>query len=723
MPKGKQISVVIVGVILVLDVVLAFVPAIASGEIVRLPVLNFGFGGFGSTVETKAPASQNTVRIVYNPGSEKAAVDGGAMTAGIPTKPEILPEIPKIGDQGIGPLKTGLDALAAGDIAAVRNARDSLPAAALDRHILAWAIAMSGDGEVTSSEIAVAASTLAQWPGADSLKKNREKALYRENPDSQTVIKALAGSKPLTAEGVTILARAYIATGRTDAARAVLSPFWRNEKLEGPDETAIIKEFGGVLSLADHRFRLERMLYAERAKSAQRVVALASAKELADAWAAVLRGDRQAKKLLEAVPAAQRSAGYIFAKAKYLRKTKQFEEAAAVMLTAPRDKTLLVDPDGWWEERRVLSRELVDHGDIKTAYKLVEAHAAERPANVVDAEFHAGWYALRGLNDPKGAARHFARIAEIADGPISLARAYYWLGRAAEAGGPGEAKTYYLKAAAFGTAFYGQLAAARLGSQAISVDSPAPTDADREAFAERESVRAIRRLEDAGYPARADILYRDLAQQLTSPGELALLAAMAEKRANHFLALRVAKIAANRGLDIGALAHPIGVIPDSADISGAGMALAYAIARQESEFNVGAVSGAGARGLLQLLPGTAQDVAKKAGLPYSKDRLTTDAAYNATLGSAFLSEQLGRFDGSYILTFVGYNAGPRRAQDWVRKYGDPRGKDLDAVVDWIERIPFTETRTYVQRVMENYEVYKMRLSGRFDIVDDLVHGR
>ena len=155
----------------------------------------------------------------------------------------------------------------------------------------------------------------------------------------------------------------------------------------------------------------------------------------------------------------------------------------------------------------------------------------------------------------------------------------------------------------------------------------------------------------------------------------------------------------------------------------AGKALAYAIARQESEFNVSAVSGAGARGLLQLLPGTAKEVAKKAGMTYSQDRLTTDAGYNATLGAAFLGEQLGRFDGSYVLTFAGYNAGPRRAQEWVNRYGDPRGKDIDTVVDWIERIPFHETRSYVQRVMENYQVYKMRLSGKFDIVGDLVNGR
>ncbi|TIT90497.1 MAG: ATP-binding cassette domain-containing protein [Mesorhizobium sp.] len=178
-----------------------------------------------------------------------------------------------------------------------------------------------------------------------------------------------------------------------------------------------------------------------------------------------------------------------------------------------------------------------------------------------------------------------------------------------------------------------------------------------------------------------------------------------------------------RGIDVGALSHPLGVIPDTADISGSGKALAYAIARQESEFNVGAISSAGARGLLQLMPGTARQLAKKAGLTFSQTRLTSDAGYNATLGAAFLGEQLDRFSGSYVLTFAGYNAGPNRAAQWVAKYGDPRGKDTDAVVDWIERIPYTETRSYVQRVMENYEVYKMRISGKYDIVGDLVNGR
>ncbi|QOF72754.1 transglycosylase SLT domain-containing protein [Aminobacter sp. SR38] len=623
----------------------------------------------------------------------------------------------------IDQLKSGLDALSSGDLAQARAVRDALPATALDRHILMWAIAINGGDQVPSADIAAAAQALPGWPGLATLRRNSERAMARETPGPNIVVSAFAGSEPQTIEGALLLARAHKELGNAKAALAVLQPFWRTEKLDAKYEVAILRDFGSLIPAADHRIRMERMLYADRVNSAARVAEFAGAKPLADAWAAVIKGDKKAQALLDAVPASQRSAGYVFAKARLLRKQEKFTEAAAVMLKAPRDRASLIDPDTWWVERRVLSRELLDEGEVKTAYRIAAAHSAENATNAADAEFHAGWYALRGLNDAKLASGHFERIAKIAGSPISLSRAYYWLGRSAEAGGPGNAKDYFARAATYGTSFYGQLAAERIGRKTLNVVYPAPTSADRQAFAQREAVSAITRLEGAGYAAYAEMLYRDLASQLNSPGELALLAVMAEKQDNHYLALRVGKIAAQRGLDVGALSHPIGVIPGSANISGSGKALAYAIARQESEFKVSAVSSAGARGLLQLMPGTARDLAKKAGMAFSQERLTSDAGYNATLGASFLGEQLGRFNGSYVLTFAGYNAGPRRADQWISRYGDPRGKDVDTVVDWIERIPYAETRSYVQRVMENYQVYKMRLSGSYDINGDLVNGR
>lgn len=620
-------------------------------------------------------------------------------------------------------LKAGLDALASGDVAAARTVRDGLDPRALDTHILTWAIAVRGGDRVPSAEIAAAAHDLQGWPEMATLRRNSERALYRENPPPQAVLATFGATAPQTTEGAILLARAYLATNARDQARTMLGAFWREKTLSAKDESSILAEFGGLIDKADHRFRMERMLYDENVSSAQRIANAAGAPDLAKAWTAVLRGGRDADQLLAAVPKEQRSAGFQFAQAKQLRRENQLAGAAAIMIAAPKDAASLVDPDAWWVERRVLSRALMDADQVKLAYQVAASHAAESTNSKVEAEFHAGWYALRGLGDAKLAAGHFARIAELADGPISRSRAYYWLGRAAEAGAPGDASACYAMAAHFGTTFYGQLAAQKLGRSVLDLPYPQPSEDDRANFGRREAVQAIDRLEQAGHGDIADRLYRDLAEQLNSPGELALLAQRAEARGNHFLALKIGKTAVSRGIDIGALSHPIGVIPASADISSAGKALAYAVARQESEFNVGAVSGVGARGLLQLMPGTAKDLAKRVGLPYSMQRLTTDAGYNATLGAAFLAQQLDRFDGSYILTFAGYNAGPSRASEWMRKYGDPRGRDIDSVVDWIERIPFTETRSYVQRVMENYQVYKMRLTGKFDIVDDLVKGR
>ncbi|MER2537323.1 MAG: lytic transglycosylase domain-containing protein [Rhizobiaceae bacterium] len=648
-----------------------------------------------------------------------AAIPAAAAAAATP----VAARAPLTARGDVTQLKNGLDALSSGRVSDARAVRDGLAQNDLDRHILAWAIAMRGGTGVSSGEIAAASRALAGWPGQTTLRRNFESALFSERPSPQAVIGAFAGTEPLTTDGTIALARAHVALGNRKAALDVLAPFWRTKRLDGADEGRIIAEFGGLIPASDHRIRMERMLYADRIASAQRVANLAGAKPLADAWAAASRGDANAARLLAAVPSAQRSAGYSFAQARLLRRQEKFAQAAEIMLKAPRDRASLVDPDAWWIERRVLSRELLDKGDARNAYRVAAAHAAESPVNQADAEFHAGWYALRALKDAKAAQKHFARIAEVAEGPISRSRAYYWQGRAAEAGGGGDAKGYYRRAAAYGTTFYGQLAAERIGDRKLNVAYPSPSASDRATFTSREAVTAIARLEQAGRATLADRIYMELAGELKSPGELAQLAAMAERRGNHFLALKVGKIAAGRGLDIGALSHPVGAIPATADISGSGKALAYAIARQESEFNISAVSSAGALGLLQLMPGTAQQVAKKSGVPFSKARLTTDAGYNAMLGANYLGEQIGRFNGSYILTFIGYNAGPSRASQWVGRYGDPRGKDIDTVVDWIERIPFTETRSYVQRVMENYQVYKMRLTGSYDIEGDLINGR
>ncbi|AQS41948.1 MAG: Lytic transglycosylase [Candidatus Tokpelaia hoelldobleri] len=621
-------------------------------------------------------------------------------------------------------LKSGLDALHKGDTAAAMTARNSLPPHTLTHKTLSWAIATSGAATVSSADIRTAMNELAGWSGKSLMQANFERALARETHTPQHIIAAFSQTRPQTIHGMVSLGAALARTGRTREARAVVAPWWHKAKLSAREEQRVLNAFGTILSKEDHLIRFKVMLYTYRLASAERLLPYVDAKSLYTGFAAVARNAPDAAQKLNAVDKSwRRDPVYLFARTQYLRRTGHYTQAAKLMLQAPKNTSSLLDSDSWWVERRALSRELLDIRNYKLAYKLAAISATES-ASAADAEFHAGWYALRFLNQPKIAFKHFSRIPQLSSNAISTARGFYWMGRAAQAGAaPDRATGYFHRAAHYGTTYYGQLAASKLGMPMPEVVYPRPNARERGQFAAREPVQAMTVLEAAGYHDEAARLYRTLAQELDNPGELALLTAIAEQRNDHYTSLRIGKAAASRGLDVGALSHPLGAIPETANISASGKALAYAIARQESEFNPKAVSGAGARGILQLMPATAKTVARRNGLPYSLERLSSDPAYNATLGAHFLGDQLKQFDGSYILTFIGYNAGPGRAQEWIGRYGDPRNTGLDEIVDWIERIPYTETRNYVQRVMENYQVYKARLTGKTDIAGDLATGR
>ena len=675
-------------------------------------------GGIVAWIVFASPLENNFVPVPES----KPFEDMGLIT---PT-PETTGTIPRNSQltPASAELKAGLDALSNKDAVRALAVRDSLPKASLDRHILTWAIAVSGQRGVPSREIAAAQRELQGWPGLSRLRGNSERALYAENPPATDVIAAFGNTTPETVEGSVALARALAASGQAAKAGTLLQRLWVSEPLDKDWEDRIIKEFPGFLSVSTHKARMDYLMFRSRVDQAKRFSELGKAQSLYKAWAAVIRKAANAGELLGAVDAKwQSDPGYLFARIELLRRQNKYAEAAALLKLIPAERAALVNPGEWWTEQRIVSRGLADQGKFKAAYQITASHVASSATDVVEAEFHAGWYALRGLQDPAAAAKHFQQILQTSNRPLSASRALYWLGRAAEQGGPGKAADYFAKAAAYPSTFYGQLAAARLGKKGLDVSYPKPSAEDRQRFEAREAVQAIDRLESAGHGWRADSLYRALAEQIDSPGELAILSARAEKSRSHQLALQVGKLAYGRGIEVAALAFPVGVIPDSANITSSGKALAYAIARQESAFDPAAVSPANARGLLQLLPGTAKNVAGRHGIAFSKDKLTSDAGYNATLGSHYLGEQIDAFDGSYILTFIAYNAGPKRVPEWIARYGDPRGKPIDEVVDWIERIPFSETRNYVQRVMENYQVYKTRLGQTADIEHDLRYGR
>lgn len=678
-------------------------------------------GGAGSGIVPLPFARPDTPASIPMPTRPPASMP---TPAAIPT-PDITGSIPRL-DRPLASsaLKTGLDALSDNDAAQALAARNSLPEGSLDRRILTWAIASSGMRDVPYREIATAARELTGWPGIGGLREREERALYRENPPAAAVISAMGNSRPQTSEGAIILARAQMASGRAADATRVMRTLWASDTLDVATEDKVLSEFGRLLTGADHKARMDYLMYRGRTAQAKRFSGIGNAQSLYNAWAAVANNSKNAGTLINAVAGSWASdPAYLFVKIEYARRQNDYAEAAKLLERVPRDPAKLIYPTEWWNEQRIVSRGLADQGQFRAAYRLVANHVAQSTVDRADAEFHAGWYALRALQDATTAETHFRKILDASSRPLSASRALYWLGRSAEAGGPGQARSFYEQAARYSGTFYGQLAAAKLGKSTLDVSYPSPTAQDRERFASREVVRAIARLDAVGHDRRSAALYSALGEQIDSPGELSLLTARAEAQDDHALSLRIGKSAFSRGVDVAALAYPIGVIPAGANIAGSGKALAYSIARQESAFNPAAVSPANARGLLQLLPGTAQGVAKRHGLSFKADRLTSDAGYNATLGAHYLGEQIDAFGGSYVLTFIAYNAGPKRVPEWIARYGDPRGKPLDEVIDWVERIPFPETRNYVQRVLENYQVYKTRLGQKADIVADLRYGR
>ncbi|MEE9314897.1 MAG: lytic transglycosylase domain-containing protein [Rhizobiaceae bacterium] len=608
-------------------------------------------------------------------------------------------------------LKRGLKALGKNRMKAALVARGQLRSGSLERKVMAWAIAMNGRG-VDVATLSKISQDLAHWPGGKTIRNNLERALMKQaNGDALRV--AFSASQPESKVATIALAVAQLRAGNKKTAHKLIAPIWRTQKLTKGLERQVLKQFRGVLTRADHRGRVEYLLTKRRIRSAERIAGLAGATRLVSARAAVERKQKNAHSKLAAVPAFQRNdANYLLSKARYLRRANKITSAAKVLLSASPSKIHSNAADQFWVEQRILASDLVEKNSPKLAYRLASRNVAKSSTKRIDAEFYAGWIALRKLKNPGRASKHFGRLLKLAKTPLSRSRGHYWMGRAlSKSGQKKSAAKHYAAAARYDTTYYGQLATVKLGRKSIAISKARPTRTDRVQFTKYELVQAIKKLESAGQHRKARTIYRFMSRRMKKPGELALLAAQAERQKDYQLSLQVGKAAFIRGRNVDNLAWPIGAIPRNTKTSGSGLPLAYAIARQESTFQVDARSHANALGLLQLLPTTAKRTARSIGVRYSRHRLVSDASYNARLGTAYLSQQMKQFGGSFILTFAAYNAGPRRAQEWVQRFGDPRGQSLDKVVDWVEQIPYSETRNYVQRVMENYQVYKKRLKG------------
>ena len=393
------------------------------------------------------------------------------------------------------------------------------------------------------------------------------------------------------------------------------------------------------------------------------------------------------------------------------------------MLSAPKDAARLHNVDEWWIERRLLARKMLDIGERRTAYLIARDGALPaRDIYKTEQEFTAGWIALRFLTDPAIAAQHFARIGAGSVNPTALARAGYWQGRAAEAAGrTQDARAAYAAAAAQSTSYYGQLARAKLGLPQIELNG-APGGRGR-GIERLEIVRAAQLLYDLDERELAVPIFADMGEN-GDPDVLVGLGELASRHGEARSMLLLGKAALNRGLPFDFYAYPVTGIPPFRSIGlEVEQSMVYAIARQESAFNPSVVSPAQAYGLMQVTADAGRYVCKKYGASFDLGRLKTDPVYNAALGAAELGGLIEDYRGSYIMTFAAYNAGRGSVKKWIERYGDPRDPKVDAV-DWVELIPFSETRNYVQRIMENLQVYRARFGGgtRLQIEADLHRG-
>ena len=580
------------------------------------------------------------------------------------------------------------------------------------RLALEWA-SLRADAHPSFAALAAFLEAHPGWPRSGWIRGRQEAELAAHPEAPAKVADYFALAPPESGAGKIADARAASALGRADEAAQIIRPLWRDGAFNSFTESVILRDFGGLLTKSDHKYRADRLFYAGYFGASARAAALAGSDVLALAEARI-EADRAplTPAVLKAVPEALRDdPGLMFARIQYARRANRIYEAALFLSLAPQDRAALVSPGRWWSERRMVARELLDLDEPRLAFEVCDETATPDTAeDRVDAAFHAGWIALRFLHDAPVAADRFARAAEAADTPLSIARAAYWQGRAAEDMGDSEgAKRFYERAASEPIAYYGQLAAQKLGQTRLALPIP---EAAAEGDERDEAVIAAEALYTYGLDDLAASLAYDAARQWRNESQLGAMADVVKRFGDAGTQVQFAKIAVLRGYALDEMAFPAKGVPAFVPLAhSADMPTVYAVARQESEFIWHASSWAGAKGLMQVMPSTAVLVARRAGVQFNSARLIVDPAFNTQLGAALLGQLIEDEGGSRELAFAAYNAGPGRVTQWIAAHGDPRDGKVD-LVDWIERIPFDETRDYVERVSENLAVYRQRFADK-----------
>lgn len=574
------------------------------------------------------------------------------------------------------------------------------------------------------------------WPRLNEIRTNAEKQLALEGGyvGAGTLSSFFSAAAPRTPDGVEAYVSWLSSQGRSAEVKPAVQNFWRQGSMTKDQQYSFAVRWGKMLTPDDHFARASRLVWQENYDAAQAMLPRLQPSDAAviKARLALKAAIGNASKLVAEVPAARMDdAGLVFDRLRWRIRNDDDDGAMDLLLR------ITPKPDGyasqWWKQRDYLARIALEEGRLDTAYALAAGHGLTPADGVayIEGEWTAGWIALRFHKDAVQAAPHFTNMAKASSSVISKAKSAYWLGRTAQVTQQDDvAMQWFLVAAEHSTTFYGQLALYELkgdgaGAAAVSLNLPATPAIGaqaRMAFNNRSLVSAIRYLNKQGDAVKEEQFFRALTEQLATQEEAHLVMHLAVELDRKYYQALAGKAIGRKGFAVGREAYPtLSFNPGYLD-----PVLVNAIIRQESQFDVRAQSPAGAKGLMQLMPATAKLQARKSGLRYKSESELFNPSTNAKLGSAYLAGLLQQFNGVVPFAVAGYNAGPGRIGQWTSRFGSPVGKPVHAAVDWVELIPFSETRSYVMRVTEAIGIYHARLakSGQSPVaLVDILRGR
>ena len=556
------------------------------------------------------------------------------------------------------------------------------------------------------------------YPRISRIKYLAEQKLSTDKISPKKIINWFGVDEPLSGYGMLVLGESFIQTGDNEKGIALIKRGWITAELSRANMKSLSKKYRKYLNSKDYVNRADYLAWENKYWDLKRMLPYLPKdyQLLYTARQILMSKSYGVDQAIKNVPQKfKNDAGLNHDRLKWRRKRGRIDSSLEILSSIKNNKDYLVRPDKWWVERAIMSRALIYKNKYETAYKVASQHSLDKGSKFAEAEWLSGWIALSFLNDPILAVDHFNNFYQNVSYPISLARGAYWLGRSYEKiGDKRQSEDWYREATKYLTTYYGQLAFLRINpSQNFELEEQADVEDDyRKYFYNKELVKITHLLNELNKDKYTKNILRHLANDNIASGSEILAAELATNISRYDFAIQVSKLASYEKRFHNTFNYPIISVPQY--VNGRKIpetAFILSLIRQESEFDMRANSHVGAQGLMQIMPYTAKLVAKQAKLPYSKSRLTSDPEYNINLGSHYIAGLILQYDGAYPFATAAYNAGPKRVKHWKKINKDPQKKQID-FVDWVELIPFKETRNYVQRVMENYNVYRYILEKK-----------